>query len=73
MRPQALDDDCAQADIVVSAAAAIGCEKPRLVLDAGKIVAEGGYAVSFAPLRAIGVNQWRGARPWVGDVSRPPQ
>jgi competence protein ComEC len=73
LRPQALDDDCAQADIVVSATAAIACEKPRLVLDAGNIAAEGGYAVSFAPLRAVGVNQWRGARPWVGDALRPAQ
>jgi competence protein ComEC len=69
-RPEALDDDCARADIVASAAPAMFCKKPRLVLDAPEIAAAGGYAVMLSPLRAISINRWRGARPWV--VGMPP-
>jgi competence protein ComEC len=64
-RPEALADDCAQADIVVSAAPVMSCEKPRLALGAREIADEGGYAIILTPLRAISVNQWRGMRPWV--------
>jgi competence protein ComEC len=64
-RPEALADDCAQADIVVSAAPVMSCEKPRLALGAREIADEGGYAIILTPLRAISVNQWRGIRPWV--------
>jgi len=67
-RPEALDDDCARADIVVSGAPAMSCKKPRLVLDAPEIAAAGGYAVTLSPLRAISINRWRGARPWVVDT-----
>jgi len=65
LRPEALNDDCTEADIVLSAAPVLSCEGPRLVLGAREIGDAGGYAVTFAPLRATGVNQWRGARPWV--------
>jgi competence protein ComEC len=67
-RPEALDDDCARADIVVSGAPAMSCKKPRLVLDAPEIAAAGGYAVTLSPLRATSINRWRGARPWVVDT-----
>jgi competence protein ComEC len=65
LRAEALMEDCLQADIVVNAAPATACGKPRLVLDGREIAAAGGYAVTFAPLRATSINQWRGARPWV--------
>jgi hypothetical protein len=73
LRPEALSDDCAKADIVVSAASVIACENPQLVLGAQQIMRGGGYAVTFSPLRAISVNQWRGARPWVGDDAQTSQ
>jgi len=64
-RPEALDEDCNQADIVVNAAPLITCQKPRLALGGRKIANGGGYAISLSPLRAISVNQQRGIRPWV--------
>lgn len=69
LRPDALSDDCAKADIVVSAAPVVSCEGPRLVLGATEIAAAGGYSVTFSPLHASSVNQWRGVRPWVIDNS----
>ncbi len=64
-RPEALDEDCSQADIVVSAAPLIPCAKPRLALGAREIAEGGGYAITLSPLRAISVNRQRGIRPWV--------
>ncbi|HZQ39393.1 MAG TPA: ComEC/Rec2 family competence protein, partial [Rhizomicrobium sp.] len=65
MRPEALDQDCARADLVISAAKAVSCSGPRLVLDERRIAAGGGYALRFAPLGATSIKQARGARPWV--------
>ena len=73
LRPEALAQDCDKADIVVSAASLTACGKPRLALGADEIARAGGYAVSFAPFRVVGVNRWRGARPWVGDTAQSPQ
>jgi competence protein ComEC len=68
-RPEALADDCGQADIVVSTAPLITCAKPRLALGAREIIDGGGYAITFAPLQATSVNRWRGMRPWVNTQS----
>ena len=64
-RPEALDEDCPHADLVISAAQVFACSGPRLVLDGKAIASGGGYAVRFAPLGATSVNQARGVRPWV--------
>jgi competence protein ComEC len=64
-RPEALDQDCARADLVISAVQVFSCSGPRLVLDAKEIASGGGYAVRLAPLSAVSINQTRGARPWV--------
>ena len=64
-RPEALDQDCTQADVVISATQAFSCQGPRLVLDAKEIASGGGYVVRLAPLSAVSINQTRGARPWV--------
>ena len=64
-RPEALDEDCSRADLVIAATKAFGCSGPRLVLDANMIASGSGYAVWLSPLRAISINQTRGARPWV--------
>lgn len=70
-RPEALNDDCGQADIVVSAAPLASCKKPRLALGAQQIADGGGYAITLSPLRATSVNQTRGMRPWV--IEQPAQ
>jgi competence protein ComEC len=64
-RPEALDQDCARADLVISAVEVFSCDGPRLVLDAKQIASGGGYALRLALLRAVSINQTRGARPWV--------
>jgi competence protein ComEC len=64
-RPEALDQDCARADLVIAAVQVFSCAGPRLVLDAKEIAAGGGYAVRLVPLGAASINQARGARPWV--------
>jgi competence protein ComEC len=69
-RPEALDEDCMRADIVVSATPVSSCSGPKLVLGANQIASGGGYAVSFAPLRAVSVNQMRGNRPWVSAAGQ---
>jgi competence protein ComEC len=65
LRAEALADDCAKANIVISAASAMACSRPKLVLDQKTIANGGGYAVRLSPLRALSVNRWRGDRPWV--------
>lgn len=64
-RPEALNEDCARADLVISGTDAHACNGPKLVLDAKAIASGGGYAVRFAPLSAVSINSTRGARPWV--------
>ncbi|MGH6828353.1 MAG: ComEC/Rec2 family competence protein, partial [Rhizomicrobium sp.] len=66
-RPEALDEDCLHADLVVSAAPVSACSGPRLVLDSHALAKGGGYAIMFAPLRARSVNEVRGKRPWVAQ------
>jgi competence protein ComEC len=70
LQPEALAEDCARADIVISAWEAPFCGAAPLVLDGPRIAAEGGYAVTLSPLRVIGVNSRRGRRPWVHPARR---
>ena len=67
--PRALGEDCAVADIVVSAAPIRGdCPAP-LVIDGGDVRRNGAHAVRFgdgsAAPRATDARGARGARPWV--------
>jgi competence protein ComEC len=64
-RPEALDEDCVRADLVISAVEVSSCDGPKLVLGARAIASGGGYAVRLAPLGAVSINQTRGSRPWV--------
>jgi hypothetical protein len=64
-RSEAQADDCAKADILISAAPVFSCDGPRLVLDGRKISAADGYAITLSPLKAQSVNADRGERPWV--------
>ena len=69
LRADALNEDCARSDVLVSAFPLDqSCLGPRLVLDLRRIQAGGGYAVWFDPLTVRSVREARGERPW----STPP-
>jgi competence protein ComEC len=65
-RVDALDEDCARASIVVSAAtvASASCRRPFLVLEKKQIEAADGFALWFSPFRLLSVQATRGVRPW---------
>jgi competence protein ComEC len=65
-RVDALAEDCAAADIVVSAVPARSmCNGPKLVIDAVSVAHAGGYAVWLgSPLWVETVDGERGRRPW---------
>jgi len=65
LQPEALDEDCARADVVIATTRIFSCTGPRLILGANEIASGGGYGVQLSPLRAVSINQTRGARPWV--------
>jgi competence protein ComEC len=66
LHPEALDEDCARAKVVVSTAGAINCKGPAVVID-GKAAQEGeGWRVTLSPFPiATSVRFARGERPWV--------
>jgi competence protein ComEC len=65
-RPEALEEDCARAKVVISAAQAPNCKGPALVIDQ-RVAEEGeGWRVTLSPApSAVSVRQLRGERPWV--------
>jgi competence protein ComEC len=64
-RADALDEDCATADIVVSAIAmANPCKHPRLVIEKADAQQTGGYAIWLSPFKTQSVQSARGDRPW---------
>jgi competence protein ComEC len=66
LRPEALDEDCRRADVLIAAVAVKDCAGPKLVLDARRIAEGGGYALRLVPkISAASVTAWRGVRPWV--------
>jgi competence protein ComEC len=66
LRRDGLGEDCAAADIVVSAMPVRGgCRGPKLVIDRADITHNGAYAVWLGnPLRSATVQGVRGDRPW---------
>jgi competence protein ComEC len=66
IKPEALAEDCAQAQIVISAAQAADCKGPAIVIDQ-KAAEEGeGWRITLSPTpTAQSVRAYRGARPWV--------
>ena len=66
IKPEALAEDCVQAQIVVSAAQAPDCKGPAIVIDQ-KAAAEGqGWRITLSPTPAAqSVRAYRGTRPWV--------
>ena len=63
--PDALPDDCALADVVITATPARGCRAP-LVIDRWRLRREGAQALYVAPegVRAESLRDVRGDRPW---------
>jgi competence protein ComEC len=72
LRPEALAEDCAAVDIVVSAVPTHrSCKGPKLVVDTFDVAHSNGYAVWFAPnFRTETVEQARGRRPWSAQPKR---
>jgi competence protein ComEC len=70
LRIDALEEDCANAAIVVSAVpAGRHCTAPRLVIDRFDVAREGGYAVWLGAMpRVETVEGERGRRPWAAQV-----
>jgi competence protein ComEC len=68
-RPDALREDCASADIVISATRG-QCAGPKLVIDRFDIARNGAYAIWLGQnIRARSTQDARGVRPW----SEPPR
>jgi competence protein ComEC len=65
-RIEALGEDCARADIVVSAVPTRRlCKQPKLVIDRFDIARAGGYAIWFGEqIKTATVEGERGLRPW---------
>ncbi len=65
-KPEALADDCAMAQVVVSAAAAPDCKGPAVVIDRDAAAKGQGWRIVLSPAPyAKSVRGYRGARPWV--------
>jgi competence protein ComEC len=70
-KPEALSEDCAVAQVVVSAAAAPDCKGPAVVIDRDTAMTGQGWRVSLSrEPYAQSVRAERGARPWVA-MPRP--
>jgi competence protein ComEC len=67
-KPEALAEDCARAQVVVSAAKAV-CKGPQVVIDRDMAAAGEGYQVTLAPVSAVSVRATRGNRQWVRSTS----
>jgi len=69
-RPEGLEEDCARAKIVISAAQAAGCKGPAVVIDRRAAEEGEGWRITLSPNpRAISVRQLRGERPWVTTLN----
>jgi competence protein ComEC len=65
-RVEALEEDCANAAVVLSAVpAGRACTQPKLVIDKFDVAREGGYAIWLGKeMRVETVEGERGLRPW---------
>jgi competence protein ComEC len=66
LRPEALDEDCVRAVVLVSAVKA-DCKGPAVLIDQAK--AGQGWRITLSPLHAQSVRDARGDRPWVAKLS----
>jgi competence protein ComEC len=70
-KPEALSEDCAVGQVVISAAAAPDCKGPAVVIDRDTAMTGQGWRVSLSrEPYAQSVRAERGARPWVA-MPRP--
>jgi competence protein ComEC len=68
--PEGLEEDCARAQVVVSAAAAFNCKGPAVMIDQKAAQTGEGWRVSLSPTpTAISVRELRGERPWVARAN----
>jgi competence protein ComEC len=68
LRPEALLEDCARAQVLVSMAAANNCKGPAVVIDQN--AAGQGWRVTLSsPPTVTSVRDYRGDRPWVATVN----
>jgi competence protein ComEC len=66
LKPESLAEDCAQAQVVISAAQATSCKGPAIVIDQKAAVEGEGWRVMLSPTpTAQSVRAYRGERPWV--------
>ncbi len=65
--PDALDEDCGSADVVIAAFPARACRAP-LVIDRWRLRREGAHALYLEPrgVRVESVRDLQGDRPWTG-------
>jgi competence protein ComEC len=71
LRPEALEEDCARAAVVVSAAQVTACKGPIVVID--QKAAGEGWRITLSPTpTAASVRSYRGERPWVDRESPSP-
>ncbi len=70
LKPDALLEDCARSDVVVSAVPVRhACEGPKLVFDVFDVARSNGYAVWLGPpLQYESVEEDRGRRPWSAQL-----
>jgi competence protein ComEC len=66
IRPEALAEDCLRAKVVISAAQAVRCRAPAVVIDQRAAEQGEGWRVTLSAMpSAISVRATRGERPWV--------
>lgn len=66
LRPEGLEEDCLRAQVVISAAQAVNCKSPAVVIDQRAAEQGEGWRVSLSPTpTAVSVRAMRGERPWV--------
>jgi hypothetical protein len=68
LRPESLEEDCQQAQVLISAAAA-NCKDPAVVIDQKAAATGQGWRVDLSSTpTAVSVREMRGERPWVAKV-----
>ena len=65
LKPEALQEDCARAQVLVSAVE-VNCNGPKVLIDRHAAAAGEGYQMTLSPApSALSVRKIRGERPWV--------
>jgi len=66
LKPEALDEDCVRAKVVVIPATAADCKGPAVVIDRTAAEDGEGWRITLSPApMAVSVRALRGERPWV--------